>query len=518
MPVFHPCGRPRLLLVAILLFAPQPGFLETKPVLAQEDGSQTQPFVPPGGESDEEQPFVFEAPENLGIPDEYLEGVGYLGNYREAWRFDALGEPENARIFLALQDGASRQDLEKLEIADLDQALEDLTASRMIRKVGDVYRPAFPLLRGETGSAFDRAVRKAADTVYPDLRPYLKKAQKEAKKEKVTPWLFSLVWTEMLESRAAEETLTDAGALDSKRMHDEGYFWVQIPRDPLLLGVDRYGSGAETLSYLWTPISYLGPLVQSYRIRRQILDGSLAHLPWSDPETLEPLQSMGILDGEKKVAVPSLKKKSALLSTLREGSQVYVRGVLSSFRGEGFSKQLAVPKDEAFAVAFASLGFRILDKAMQDGWVHEPDYLASELAPTTKLVEALVLTANEAFRPLDHIYYLYDRDDFNGSIHEAEEYLKTHPGDPDALFRLGIAQMKLRKYPQALEAFEKGIALPPSPLDVWRGWFLIRAGNTLDMLQRRDDALADYRQALLCADVNGSRDTARQWLENVYRD
>jgi hypothetical protein len=494
--------------------------LQSSAFSAQADGAQTQPGANPQepASSQVEAPFEFQSPEDVGIPDEYQEGVGYLGNYRDAWRFEALSDPESSRVFLALQDGATRQDLEKLAIEDLNTVLEDLTASRMIRKVGEIYRPAFPLLRGEKGSLFDQTVRKAADVVYPSLRSYFKKADKEAKKEKVSSWLFSLVWAETLDSHSAEETLIDAGALDARRMRDEGYLWVQIPRDPLLLGVDRYGSGSETLSYLWTPISYLDPTVQAYWIRRLILDGSLAHLPWTEPDTLEPLQALGIVDHEKKVAVPALKKDSPLLSTLREASQVYTRGVLASFRGDGLAKTLVVPRDEAFAVAFASLGFRILDKAIKDGWFQEPNYLANELAPAACMVEALVTTANEARRPMDHIYYLYDRGDYAGSIQEAETYIKSHPQDPEAIFRLGIAQMKLRKYPQALDAFEKGIALPSPPLDVWRGWFLIRAGNTLDMLQRRDDALADYRQALLCADVNGSRDTARQWLEAVYRD
>jgi tetratricopeptide (TPR) repeat protein len=78
--------------------------------------------------------------------------------------------------------------------------------------------------------------------------------------------------------------------------------------------------------------------------------------------------------------------------------------------------------------------------------------------------------------------------------------------------------MKLRKYPEALAAFEEGIALPAAADDVWKGWFLIRAGNTLDVLQRRQEALAKYEQALQYADVGGSHDTARAWLESVYRD
>jgi tetratricopeptide (TPR) repeat protein len=506
---------PAALLLLICQWAP------ITPCLAQgaAGGDQTQPTAPPG-DSDESQqaPFVFTAPEDVGVPEEYLNAVAYLGNYREAWSLDALLEPDAGHVFLALQDRATRQDLEKLEIPDLDLVLEELIASRVIRQTGDSFRPAFPLLRGAAGAGFDQAVRKAADSVYPQLRSYFKKAQKAAKKEKLSAWLFTLVWSELLDSRSAEESLIDAGALDSQRMRDEGYLWMQLPRDPFLVGVDRYGSGSETLHYLWTPVSYLNPSVQSFTIRRQILDESLAHLPWLDADSMEALQALGIVDAEKKVAVPALKKSSALLAVLREASQVYVRQALAALRGEALAKTLGVPRDEAFAAAFGTLGFRIMEKAIQDGWFRAPEYLFKELSPPGKMVEALVVTSNEAPRPLDRAYYLYDKDDLAGSIQLINDFLKEHPDDPEAIFRLGIAQMKQRKYPEALASFERGIALPARSQDVWRGWFQIRAGNTLDMLNRRDDALLHYQQALLCADVNGSRDTARQWLDNIYRD
>jgi len=485
------------------------------PVILPAQDNQTQPAA---ASPDSEVPLDFVSPSESGVPEEYFEGVTYLGNFREAWNPEILTDPVPAAIFLALQDGATRADLEKLGQPELDLALDDLVAARMIRKTGEVYRPAFPIIRGEAATFFNQWIQKAADGIYPELRLYFKKAQKAAKKEKIAPWLFALFWSETFDSRSAEEMLIDAGALDARRMRDEGYFWIQIPKDPLLLAVDRYGSGTETLYYVWTPISSANPAVQDIPTRRLILDGSLAALPWTDADTTETLKSLGILDSGKKVAVPSLRKNSALLAILRQASQIYVKRALSALHGSQLAEKLGVPRDEAFAAAFSSLGFRVMEKAQKDGWIREPDPLARPFAPPAGTVEALVTTTEETFRPLDHAYYLYDRGDFEGSIRQTEEYLKDHPRDPEALFRLGIANMKLRKYPEALSAFEKGIALSTDPSDVWRGWLLLRAGNCLDMLQRRDDALQRYEQALNCADINGSRDIARQWLELVYQD
>jgi tetratricopeptide (TPR) repeat protein len=496
----------------LLLFSCLPVLLPAN-LAAQDSQAQVPPDSPEPG-----APFEFVAPEPSGVPEEYLSGVAYLGTFREAWNPAILADLDLGRLFLALQEGATREDLKKLDLPDLDTALEDLTAERMIRKVGEVYRPAFPLIRGEAGTFFDQLIQKSVESIYPELRPYFKKAQKAAKKEKISPWLFVLMWSELLESKSAEEMLVDAGALDERRLRDEGYLWIQIPRDPSMMGLERYGSGSETLYYVWTPSSYISPAVQDFATRRRILDGSLAHLPWTDATSEEALIDLGILDSGKKVAVPSLGKNSKLLAVLRQASQFYVKRALEALRGNQLAEKLVVPRDEAFAAAYCTLGFRLMEKAAKDGWMRRPDPLTGPSTPTTALVETLVTTPDQAFRPLEHAYYLYDQGDFGGSIHQVEEFLKTHPDDPEALFRLGIAYMKLQQYPQALEAFEKGIALPADPSDVWKGWLLLRAGNTLDMLQRRDDALAHYKEVLNCADVNGSRDIASQWLELVFQE
>lgn len=486
------------------------------PARAQEKSpAQTQPNESP---DQPEEPFDFSAPSEAGVPSEYLEGTAYLGNFREAWSPGILSDPDLGSLFLAAQSGASRQDLEKQGLPDLDLALDDLMATRMLRLVGTTYRPAFPILRDQSEAALREAVRKAGDAIYPDLRPYLKKAQKAAKKEMVTPWLFALLWAEVFESRGAEEMLIDAGALDARRMHDEGYFWIQIPRNNHLLSVDRYGSGSETLHYVWSSVSDMNPALQDFFTRRLVLDGSLAHLPWTDPKTEEEVRTLGVLDARKNVVVPALRKRSALLGILRQASQLYVKRALAALRGGDLAKKLGLPRDEAFAIAFSNLGSSLLEQAKKDGWAEEPGVLVNAFAPSTDTLHTLVTTAEEAFRPLDRAYYLYDRGDYEASVRQAREYLEGHPRDPEGFFRMGIAYMKMRKYPEALEAFDKGIAVPAAAEDVWKGWLYLRAGNTLDMLDRREDALARYRQAIHCADINGSREIARQWLENVYRD
>ena len=476
---------------------------------------QTQPAENP---AEPEEPFDFGAPPESGVPTEYLDGAAYLGNFREAWSPAILSDPDLGAVFMAAESGASHEDLEKLDLPDLDLALDDLIASRMLRKDGTRYRPAFPIVRDTGDIVLREATRLASESIYLDLRPYFKKAQKAARKEKVLPWLYALIASEVFESRTAEEMLVDAGALDARRMHDEGYFWIQIPRDDRLFSVDRYGSGSETLQYLWSPVTDMNPTLQDFSTRRLLLDGSLAHLPWTDPQTEEAVRALGLLDAQKRVMIPALRKNSALLGILRQASQLYVKRALAALRGGELAAKLGIPRDETFAIAFSTLGAASMERVKKDGWAEQPTLLIDSDAPPAGTLSTLVTTAEESFRPLDRAYYLYDRGDYEASVRQARDYLETHPDDPEGFFRVGIAYMKLRKYPEALAAFEKGISLPAGEGDVWKGWLYLRAGNTLDMLDRRDDALASYHKALACADINGSREIAKQWLEVVYRD
>jgi Flp pilus assembly protein TadD len=478
---------------------------------ALEEPGETQPTLP--GED-----FGPDSMEEPPIPVEYLQGRGYLGNFPDAWALEKLFDPVNARVFLALQDGAGREALTKLQVPDLDHVLADLVSGRMVREESEVFQPAFPLIHGEASQAFGTAIQTAADEAYAGLRPALKKIKKAARKEKVLPWLYALVWSEVLESKVSEEALIDAGALSSQRLRDEGYLWILIPSESHSIGAERYSSGSETLHYLWTPTSYFNRALQDYRTRRRILDHALGNLPWDEEPTRGPLVEMGILDSTNHVRVPVLRKNSRLLSALRTASQAYVKDLLRTLKTEPLARALKVSREESTAAAFASTGSRVLEKAVGEGFFPRPDYLSRSDSSKAGLVEALVITEDESFDPLERAYYLYDREDFSGAIQMAEKYLQSHPGDSEALFRKGIALMKLRKYKESLEVFQQASARPVDKGDVWRGWILIREGNILDQMQRREEALKMYHEALDYADVSGSHDIARNWLEDIYRD
>ena len=498
------------MLLVLPLPAP-PGTRGQEPPDEADRGTQTEA-------AGEEMDVVLEAAPEPGIPEEYVQGRGYLGHYPETWATSLLYEPANARVFLALQDGATRPSLASLDVPDLDVVLKDLAAGRIVRESQGVLRPAFPVIRGEMRAAFGRIVQTAADRVYAELRPSLKKVLKAARKEKVLPWLYTLAWSEILGSRGAEKALSDAGVLDPLRLRNEGYLWIMIPNEPFLTADEWYSSGSETLHALWGPSTYILATVQDIDVRRRILDRALDGRPWDDPSEEEDLTELGILDAQKRVRIPALRKNSRLLTAMRASSRRYVKSVLAALEPDSLAALLKVRRDEAFAIAYACIGYKILERAHAEGLITRPEFLSTSESPLAGVSSTLALTADEVFDPLERAYYLYDGEHFAEAVRHCEIFLETHPGDPEAIFRKGISLMKLRKYEEALRTFGEVLSKPAEPGDVWRGWILIRAGNALDVLHRREEALKRYQEALQYSLVWGSHQTARNWIDSVYRD
>src|SRR2546422_5259785 len=88
---------------------------------APDEPTQTEPALP--------DVDLSALPPYEGVPDEYLDGRGYLGHFSDAWDTAQLLDPFGAKTFLALQDGASRESLAELDVPDLDLVLKDLRRS-----------------------------------------------------------------------------------------------------------------------------------------------------------------------------------------------------------------------------------------------------------------------------------------------------------------------------------------------------------------------------------------------------
>ncbi|MDA2934998.1 hypothetical protein MYX82_11745 [Acidobacteria bacterium AH-259-D05] len=127
---------------------------------------------------------------------------------------------------------------------------------------------------------------------------------------------------------------------------------------------------------------------------------------------------------------------------------------------------------------------------------------------------------------LNHAQILERMGETNQAIHEYQQVLElAESNQPNyqklslASFRfhLGTKFMKLKHYELALEQFQDSI-------DDWqvserqKALSHLRAGQIFDLQGKRDEAITRYKQVLRYEDFEDSRDQARKFIEDPYRE
>ena len=126
------------------------------------------------------------------------------------------------------------------------------------------------------------------------------------------------------------------------------------------------------------------------------------------------------------------------------------------------------------------------------------------------------------------VHYL-GRGDFRRALDEFTIALKGSPSDAEVWLWIGWTQQRLGNWDKVLEAFEQAVRLDPRRADLFNGL----GGTTYQLLRRYPDALRAYDQALsLAPDLHdaalnrawtlvawrGQLDTLREFLERLPKD
>lgn len=102
---------------------------------------------------------------------------------------------------------------------------------------------------------------------------------------------------------------------------------------------------------------------------------------------------------------------------------------------------------------------------------------------------------------------------------KAEEGALNYQKLPLGPFRytLGLVLLDAGRRDEALRQFEGDAADPRTPLRE-KALSLLKAAQILDLMGRREEALANYREVLKLQDVAGAHDEAKKYLERPYRE
>ena len=105
---------------------------------------------------------------------------------------------------------------------------------------------------------------------------------------------------------------------------------------------------------------------------------------------------------------------------------------------------------------------------------------------------------------------LQEVEDWNGILAHCKEWIEAEPGNPDALYVLGIAYGKLDHHDDAIAAYREAVRINPELAEAWNN-----LGVAYSNINRYDDAVAALREALR---INPEDADAWNNLGNTYND
>ena len=105
---------------------------------------------------------------------------------------------------------------------------------------------------------------------------------------------------------------------------------------------------------------------------------------------------------------------------------------------------------------------------------------------------------------------LQEVEDWNGILTHCKEWIEAEPGNPDALYVLGIAYGKLDRHDDAIAAYREALRINPELAEAWNN-----LGVAYSNINHYDDAVAALREALR---INPEDAEAWNNLGATYRD
>ncbi len=127
-----------------------------------------------------------------------------------------------------------------------------------------------------------------------------------------------------------------------------------------------------------------------------------------------------------------------------------------------------------------------LNRAIPSEWIADARLNQSPFSKS-----APQISAGSSLDFFDKVLELQEVEDWNGMVAHCKEWTKAEPGNPDALYGLGVAYSNINRYDDAITAYGKALRINPENAETW-----YNLGVAYYNLKRYDDAIAAYGKAL----------------------
>jgi hypothetical protein len=311
----------------------------------------------------------------------YGSGGGGIGGGID-WK--SLREKKNDPILRACLGGAAKADLEKLGLEDLEERLSRLEQGNVIRKAGDRYVLAFPVIIGQRRTELQKRVQHAAAVVQEEAEKIVERVRTQYLNDRAE-MLYHVLWSVIMDGEAA----WDAAAAELGRQASGGDCshnnkgWVIYPRHPYMVGTNGYGRMRIT----WSPATpspnsihsaiqpHESELVAALREKRPVKTGPAQ----------ETLRKYGLVDEGGKVLAYAFQEDQA--ETYDGLGSRFGQMVVSKLNIAELAKSLGVTPGEAFLVSYHEVCWEVLGNLGKKGILKAPHVPRSEPTALARVVE-----------------------------------------------------------------------------------------------------------------------------------
>lgn len=302
--------------------------------------------------------------------------------------WESLREEKNDPILRACLGGAAKADLEKLGLEDLEERLSRLEQGNVIRKAGDRYVLAFPVIIGQRRTELQKRVEHAAAAVQEEAEKIVERLRTQYLKDR-PEMLYHVLWSVIMDGEAA----WDAAAAELARQasggdcsHDDKG-WVMYPRHPYYVGTNSYPIRSGELRITWSPATPApDSICSAIQPHESELVAALGEKrPLKAGPAQETLRKYGLVDeGGKVLAYAFQEDQAEAYGGL--GSR-FGQMVISKLNIAELAKSLGVTPGEAFLVSYHEVCWEVLGNLGKKGILKAPHVPRSEPTALARVVE-----------------------------------------------------------------------------------------------------------------------------------
>jgi tetratricopeptide (TPR) repeat protein len=416
--------------------------------------------------------------------------TGFTGGatLRPAPKTSLLRDSSNNVIANACIHGASRSELSKLNLPDLDDRLQKLVAGNVLVLRGDNYFIAFPVITGDDRVRLAATVDSVASSLTPRVLPILDQIVQALPNRQ--EMVFHVLW-----SRVMDRFWYDGWGQAFHHGTPPTAEWRISPEHPYMVGTNSYDSGVGDASFSVT-------WGQRTSCNGRTVFGSqfeLNRAAWGLPVSAaraEPLQQLGLFDADLKFQGFAYHRGDSLDKLFKKLSDQYADLVANAYDYKQLGQSYGITAGEMFLIVHHETAYAILEALVKAGKLEEPAVLrdSDDLHGCRSLISVQL---NKPPRTKEDAMFLYK--DSRGSQQTVEAFqtlVSENPEDLEARLYLGYALYDTKNYRGAFDAFQTLNGLAEAKRDKLGDWSRLWMGQMCDLLGERDQALQQYQMVL----------------------